>query len=103
MQLLEGPRPAVELSYSHIERDNRHTDINFHFLTLVSNRLFPAWAMRDAPTSPWMWTPEDVAADAVNAASYEDFLNLYVRLAVELKAARRTLTDLAYLTAEDQR
>jgi hypothetical protein len=51
MQLMQGPRSAVELTYSRIERDKRHTDINSRFQTLVSIRLFPAWAMRYAPTS----------------------------------------------------
>ncbi len=103
MQLLEGPRTAVEETFARIEQDNRHTDVRFRYLTLIADRLFPAWAMRDAPASPWMWTPEEIADGAADRAAYEDFLNLYIRLAVELKAARRKLADLSYLNGQHAR
>lgn len=83
VQLLEGPSAKVEDTFARIARDDRHTEV----VTLVSSeteaRLFPEWAMRHDPPRSWMWTPEDVAAGLVGAASLGDVRGVFERLAKE--------------------
>ena len=49
LQLLEGPRAAVEARYSSIARDDRHLDVVKRVSRPATERLFPNWAMRDDP------------------------------------------------------
>jgi Sensors of blue-light using FAD len=83
VQLLEGPSANVADTFARIVRDHRHTDV----VTLVRSetevRLFPEWAMRHDPPRSWMWTPEDVAAGLVGAASRSDVRGVFERLAKE--------------------
>lgn len=46
LQILEGPREAVEGVYSAILRDNRHTNIQTISSSPVTNRSFSRWGMR---------------------------------------------------------
>jgi hypothetical protein len=83
LQLLEGPRDRVEALFGRIERDNRHIEVNLRVREPVTDRLFPAWAMRDDPARSWMWSPDEVYAGAVERASREELLGVFARLAAE--------------------
>ena len=84
MQLLEGPRKAVELAYQRIRQDDRHTDVRSVRRMDTGTRLFADWAMRDDPVKSWMWSREDVAAGAPEASSDQDIMNIFRRLRLSL-------------------
>jgi hypothetical protein len=45
LQLLEGPRPAVEFLLARLRTDSRHTDLTILAERQVQARYFPDWAM----------------------------------------------------------
>lgn len=83
LQLLEGPKAAVEAAYSRIEEDDRHLEVTRLVSRSAVERLFPAWAMRDDPARSWMWTPEQVEAGAATKASGDEVMGVFKRLATE--------------------
>lgn len=84
LQLLEGPRDAVEAAYQRIRRDDRHTDIRGVNRTRITERLFPEWAMRDDPFRSWMWTADEVAKGAAEKATREQVMSIFRRLRMTL-------------------
>lgn len=46
MQILEGPREAVDRIFARIERDDRHVDVVVLRRTSSTSRLFGDWSMR---------------------------------------------------------
>ena len=84
LQLLEGPREAVEARYRRIARDDRHLEVVQRVCRPVPERLFPTWAMRDDPARSWMWTAKDVDDGALDRATPEDFIAVFARLAAEI-------------------
>ncbi len=83
LQLLEGPQAAVEHAFARIAADDRHSDVVKHHAVPAAERIFPAWAMRDDPARSWMWSPDEVAAGAIERASSADLLAVFERLAAE--------------------
>lgn len=83
LQLLEGPRAAVEARYQSIARDDRHLDVVQRVSHPVTKRLFPEWAMRDDPARSWMWTAREIDQGALDRASPADFIAVFTRLAAE--------------------
>lgn len=45
LQLLEGPKRDVELTYTRIQRDKRHHNVRLIFKHGVTERQFPEWHM----------------------------------------------------------
>jgi len=83
LQLLEGPQDRVDAVYARIARDDRHLEVTLLLRRPVDARLFGEWAMRDDAARSWMWSRADVAAGAVDRASADDALGVFVRLAAE--------------------
>lgn len=83
LQLIEGPDAAIQTTYQRIEADDRHLEINLVVSRLVTDRLFPKWAMRDDPARSWMWSQQEVAAGAIAAATPPQILAIFERLASE--------------------
>lgn len=83
LQLLEGPQAALEATYARIIDDDRHLEVRRLIHEPCEERLFGAWAMRDDPARSWMWTEKEVAAGAVAAASRDEILAVFARLAAE--------------------
>jgi hypothetical protein len=83
LQLLEGPQDKVEAAYQRIAKDHRHLEIKLLSQRTVSERLFPAWAMRDDPARSWMWTQQEVNAGAIERATEADAVAIFERLARE--------------------
>ena len=82
LQMLEGPEELVLKTFDKIQKDDRH--INIEVLLQERNiavRLFPGWAMRDDPVESWMWSPEEVANDAVKKSSKEKILSIFEKVA----------------------
>ena len=83
LQLLEGPQEAVEAAYQRIARDHRHLEIKLLSQRVVTERLFPAWAMRDDPARSWMWNQQEVKAGAIERATEAEAVAIFERLARE--------------------
>ena len=83
LQLIEGPEAAVQVTYERIKLDDRHLELNLLVSRTVNERLFPKWAMRDDPARSWMWSPEEVAAGALAAATPEQVIAIFEQLASE--------------------
>lgn len=83
LQLIEGPEAAVQVTYERIKLDDRHLELNLLLSRTVTERLFPKWAMRDDPARSWMWSPEEVAAGALAAATPEQVIAIFEQLASE--------------------
>lgn len=83
LQLLEGTVEALDATYGRIVDDDRHLEINRLSYQAVTERLFPAWAMRSDPAHSWMWSPAEVANGAVAQATQKQLLGIFERLAAE--------------------
>ena len=83
LQLIEGPVAAIQAAYQRISGDDRHVEIDLLVSHVVTDRLFPKWAMRDDPVRSWMWTQAEVAAGAISAATPDEILAIFKRLASE--------------------
>jgi len=80
LQLLEGPTAAIETIYARIEADDRHLAIRCLNRAQTATRMFPDWAMRDDPARSWLWSPAEVEAGAVDAASEAELLAVFARV-----------------------
>jgi hypothetical protein len=83
LQLLEGPQDAVEAAYQRIAKDNRHLEIRLLSRRVVTERLFPGWAMRDDPARSWMWTQAEVKTGAIERSTEAEVVGIFERLARE--------------------
>jgi Sensors of blue-light using FAD len=83
LQMLEGPRGAVTAAFHRILADDRHADVRLMGSGDVSARLFPDWSMRDDPAQSWMWSWDEVAAGALDAATETDARAVFARVAIE--------------------
>lgn len=83
LQLLEGPKEAVEATYERIARDDRHVEVQRLVSRPIENRLFPDWAMRHDPARSWMWTQEEVENGALARATDEEVVAVFERVAEE--------------------
>lgn len=81
LQLLEGRQDRVEAALERIARDDRHTELKVLISTDVTERLFPAWAMRHDPAQSWMWSPAEIAAGAIERCTPNEVLGVFKRLA----------------------
>lgn len=87
LQLIEGPAPAIDALYARIVADDRHADIRLLLSDTVHQRLFPQWEMLDDQAPSLLWSPAEIAAGAIDAASAADLLGVFARLSAS--AARR--------------
>ncbi len=83
LQLLEGPKDAVEARYRRIAIDDRHLEVVKRVSRPVTERMFPNWAMRDDPARSWMWTAKAVQQGALDRAAPAEFIEVFSRLAAE--------------------
>lgn len=83
LQLLEGPKRAVEDCYARIRRDDRHIEPRLLMKRSIKTRLFPEWDMRDDPAQSWVWSREAVRAGAVDEATEDEVLGFFARLAAD--------------------
>jgi hypothetical protein len=83
LQLLEGPRAAVEARYESIARDDRHLEVVKRVARPVAERMFPKWAMRDDPARSWLWTAKEIDQGALDRARPADFIAVFKRLSAE--------------------
>jgi hypothetical protein len=76
MQVLEGPREALEQTYDRISADTRHTAFDLVQFVPVTKREFAAWSMAYAtpPQLDRFWTD-----GVVNAAAAPEEINAALR------------------------
>jgi Sensors of blue-light using FAD len=86
LQLLEGPEDRIAATFARIGEDDRHLGIRLLLSSPVSERLFPAWAMKDDPARSWMWTQQDVDNGALEAATPAEIRAVFERVANESMA-----------------
>jgi Sensors of blue-light using FAD len=84
LQMLEGPRGAVTSAFHRILRDDRHLDVVLICSGDVSIRMFADWSMKDDPARSWMWTQDEIAGGAIDAASEEDVRAVFTRVRAEI-------------------
>jgi Sensors of blue-light using FAD len=80
LQMLEGPRAQVTAAFHRILRDERHLDVVLIGSGDVSARMFADWSMRDDPARSWMWSQDEIASGAIDAAPEEDVRAVFARL-----------------------
>ncbi len=78
--MLEGPRNAVTATFHRIINDDRHLNVALIGCRDIKTRLFLEWSMRDDPARSWMWTQEQIADGALDAASDEEVRAVFKRL-----------------------
>ena len=83
LQLIEGPDAAIQATYQRITMDDRLVEINLLLSRAVTERLFPKWAMRDDPARSWMWDQQEIADGAIAAATQQEILAIFERVASE--------------------
>ena len=88
LQYLEGPANQIDQTFKNISQDDRHDQIKLIKSGTSHTRLFAAWAMRDDPIKSWMWTPEEVAAGALDSLSPQKGLDIFIRHASEVNRRR---------------
>lgn len=81
MQLLEGPKEALDAVYKRIAVDDRHLEVRKLVDRPTNKRMFPDWAMRSDPAQSWMWSPEQVRDGAIDAASTDEIIAVFARIA----------------------
>jgi hypothetical protein len=84
LQLLEGPKAAVEAAFERISRDDRHAEVTLRFTSPAVKRLFPHWSMLDDPARSWVWSPSEVAEGAVARTSPLRLQSMFRRISNEL-------------------
>lgn len=84
LQLLEGPKAAVEATFARIVRDNRHLAVRLLVNDSVSERLFPDWTMHDDPAKSWLWSSAEVADGALERASPIELRQVFERVAADM-------------------
>jgi hypothetical protein len=82
-QLIEGPEQMVNACFARICRDDRHLEVRKLASVPITERLFAGWDMRHDPVRSWMWSSEDVARGALEAATEDEVLGIFRRLADE--------------------
>lgn len=80
LQLLEGPLAIIDALFTRITVDDRHSDVRLLLTDDVADRMFPAWAMLDDEAPSLFWSPDEVAAGALEAASPMALRGAFARL-----------------------
>ncbi len=81
LQLIEGAAPAIDALYARILRDDRHSDVRLLLSDTVETRMFPEWSMLDDEMPSMAWSPAEVMAGAIEAASATTLREIFERVA----------------------
>ncbi|WP_353203348.1 BLUF domain-containing protein [Sphingomonas sp.] len=81
LQLIAGPDTAIDALYTRILRDDRHSDVRLLLSDTVEQRIFPEWRMLDDEMPSMSWSPAEVTAGAVEAASAAALREIFERVA----------------------
>lgn len=84
LQLIEGEKSVIDALFDRIARDDRHLAVTVLHHGEAAQRTFPDWAMLDDPARSWLWSPAEVAADAVAKAPASEVRAVFTRIATEI-------------------
>ena len=79
LQYLEGPEKEIELTFSKITEDDRHTEIYLLKSGMSKRRLFANWAMKDDPVQSWMWTREEIGSGILEKVTETDAMDIFIK------------------------
>ena len=79
LQYLEGPEKEIDLTFSKITEDDRHTEIQLLKSGMSTRRLFANWAMKDDPVQSWMWTKEEIDGGILEKVSEAEAMEIFVK------------------------
>ena len=79
LQLLEGPKKAVEQIFSNICADPRHGSVVRLLDEPIERRFFPGWSMRTDMMH--FYSPEEIASGAVERAPQAELLEAFAQMA----------------------
>ena len=83
LQYLEGPEKEIDLTFSKITEDDRHTEIQLLKSGISTRRLFANWAMKDDPVQSWMWTKEEIDGGILEKVTEAEAMKIFVKHARE--------------------
>jgi len=79
LQYLEGPEKEIDLTFSKITEDDRHTEIQLLKSGISTRRLFANWAMKDDPVQSWMWTKEEIDNGVLEKVAETEAMDIFVK------------------------
>ena len=79
LQYIEGPEKKIELTFSKINEDDRHTEIFLLKSGISTRRLFANWAMKDDPVKSWMWTREEIGSGILGKVTETEAMNIFIK------------------------
>ncbi len=80
LQLLEGPEAQVENTLERIRQDDRHANVQVLVSGPVEDRMFGDWDMLHDPARSWLWSRDEIAEGAMDAATPEDIVAIFRKL-----------------------
>ena len=83
LQLLEGPTPALEETFSKIKSDTRHDNIIVLKEDFTDRRLFSSWTMRPQPLDVMMFEEDDIKNGLIERFSPSQAFNVFNNLSRE--------------------
>ena len=79
LQYLEGPEKTIDLTFSKINEDDRHTEIFLLKSGISTRHLFANWAMKDDPVKSWMWTREEIGSGILGKVTETEAMNIFTK------------------------
>ena len=79
LQYLEGPEREIDITYSKISEDDRHTEVLLLNSGMSKRRLFANWAMKHDPVQSWMWTREEVNGGILEKVTENEAMNIFIK------------------------
>ncbi|MEM6761081.1 MAG: BLUF domain-containing protein [Pseudomonadota bacterium] len=80
IQMLEGPRDAVQHTFDRIRRDDRHVEVSLRHFSDCSARMFGAWAMLHDPAQSWLWSRSEIAQGVLDQTGVAGFMKVFEML-----------------------
>lgn len=99
LQLIEGPAVAIDALYARISVDDRHCNVNLLLADTVGERMFPEWTMLDDEMPSMTWSPAEVTAGAVDAATPDTLRGVFERVAAAARSRAGNAADRAGASA----
>ncbi len=84
LQILEGPKDAIDRTLERIRQDDRHLNVTLHVSAPVSGRMFGDWAMLHDPARSWLWPPDRIVDGTPQDVTPEEILGVFSRLAADV-------------------
>jgi hypothetical protein len=83
LQYLEGPEKEIDMTFSKITEDDRHTEVQLLKSGMSTRRLFANWAMKDDPIKSWMWTKEEIDSGILEKVTETEAMDVFIKHARE--------------------